>query len=309
MAARSTGTGTISFGLVSIPVKMYTATSSHGVGFHMLHKKCGTRVKQQLYCPYDREVIERSETMRGFEYAREQYVEVTDQDLDAVRAERTDRIDIVEFVPAETVDLLYVDRTHYLGPDKGGARAYKLLSDAMERTGKIAVGRFGVRGKDQLVLLRPYKSGLIMHQVYYADEVRPFEEIAPPAKVEFKPQEEDLADRLIGELSVDTFEPDKFHDEYQERLTGVIEKKVAGQEISLPPAEPQAQIIDLFEALKQSLSGKKAHAEKAHAKHAKAKEEEPVAEEAPAEEEERPRPSVKKAAPRRAPRERVRKAG
>lgn len=296
MAARSTGTGTISFGLVSIPVKMYTATSSHGVGFHMLHKKCGTRVKQQLYCPFDREVIERSDTMRGFEYAREQYVEVTDEDLDAVRAERTERIDIVEFVPAETVDLLYVDKTNYLGPDKGGGRAYKLLADAMARTKKMAVGRYGARGKDQLVLLRPYKGGLIMHQVYYADEVRPFEEVAPTAKVEFRPQEEDLADRLIGELSADAFHPENFHDQYQERLTGLIEKKVAGQEISLPPAEPQAQIIDLFEALKQSLAGKK--------------EEKPAAaaEEAPAEEE-GPRPALKKAAPRRAPRERVRKAG
>lgn len=304
MAARSTGTGTISFGLVSIPVKLYTATSSHGVGFHMLHKKCGTRVKQQLFCPYDREVVERSDTMRGFEYAREQYVEVTDHDLDAVRAERTDRIDIVEFVPAETVDLLYVDKTNYLGPDKGGARAYKLLADAMERTGKFAVGRYGVRGKDQLVLLRPYKGGLIMHQVYYADEVRPFEEIAPPAKVDFRPQEEDLADRLIGELSADAFHPENYHDQYQERLTGLIEKKVAGQEISLPPAEPQAQIIDLFEALKQSL---KQRAPAAAAPAAPKEEEAPAAEEAPAEE--RPRPSVKKAAPRRPPRERVRKAG
>ncbi|MDI1477976.1 Ku protein [Polyangium sp. y55x31] len=305
MAARSTGTGTISFGLVSIPVKLYTATSSHGVGFHMLHKKCGTRVKQQLFCPYDREVVERSDTMRGFEYAREQYVEVTDQDLDAVRAERTDRIDIVEFVPAETVDLLYVDKTNYLGPDKGGARAYKLLADAMERTKKIAVGRYGVRGKDQLVLLRPYKGGLIMHQVYYADEVRPFEEIAPPAKVDFRPQEEDLADRLIGELSADAFHPENFHDQYQERLTGLIEKKVAGQEISLPPAEPQAQIIDLFEALKQSL---KQRAPAAAAPSAPKEAEAPAAEEAPAEEAP-PRPSVKKAAPRRPPRERVRKAG
>ncbi len=307
MAARSTGTGTISFGLVSIPVKMYTATSSHGVGFHMLHRKCGTRVKQQLFCPYDREVIERSDTTRGFEHAREQYIEVTDDDLDAVRAERTDRIDIVEFVPAETVDLLYVDRTNYLGPDKGGARAYKLLANAMERTGKMAVGRYGSRGKDQLVLLRPYKGGLIMHQVYYADEVRPFEEVAPPAKVEFKPMEEDLADRLIGELSADAFHPENYHDEYQERLMGVIEKKVAGQEISMPPAEPQAQIIDLFEALKQSLSGRQKAA--AAAPPAPVKEEERREAEAAPAAEEAPRPSVKKAAPRRPARERERKAG
>jgi DNA end-binding protein Ku len=256
MAARSTASASISFGLVSIPVKMYTTVSSHHIGFHMLHKKCGTRVKQQLICPYDKEVVERSETMRGFEHGKERYVEITDEDLDAVRLERTDRVDILEFVPEETVDILYLDRTHFLGPDKGAGRAYKLLADAMERNGRIAVGRFGVRGQDQLVLLRPYKGGLVMHQMHYADEVRSIDDIPQPGKVEFKKAEQDLADQLVDQLSTDAFHPEKYHDEYEQRLMAAIEQKVAGQEIAAPPERPEAQVIDLFEALKRSLGGK-----------------------------------------------------
>lgn len=274
---------------------MYTATSAHGVGFHILHKKCGTRLKMQYFCPFDREVVERSDQTRGFEHAKEQYVEITDEELEKLRADRTDRIDLTEFVPADSVDLLYIDRTQYLGPDKGGARAYELLSRAMERTGRIAVGRYGARGKDQLVLLRPYHGGLLMHQVYYADEVRPFDEIVVPGKAEVRPKEEELAERLIGELSTDAFHPEKYHDEYQERLLAAIEKKVEGREITAPPAEPRAQVIDLFEALERSLKGK--------AKAAEAKPAEAEAEAAPVSAE---RPALKKAAPRRA---REKKAG
>lgn len=303
MAARSTASASISFGLVSIPVKMYTTVSSHNIGFHMLHKKCGTRVKQQLICPYDKEVVERSETMRGYEYGKERYVEITDQDLDAVRLERTDRIDILEFVPEESVDILYLEKTHFLGPDKGAGRAYKLLADAMERNGRIAVGRFGVRGKDQLVLLRPYKGGLVMHQVYYADEVRSIDDVPQPGKVEFKKAEQDLADQLVDQLSSDAFDPEKYHDEYEERLTKAIESKVAGEEIMAPPERPEAQVVDLFEALKRSLGAKPKPGDQ---------EETPTQQILDAQEEEEPapatkrRPAVKKAthrAPRKTTRE------
>ena len=225
MAARSSGTGTISFGLVTIPVKLYSATSSHGVGFHLLHKKCGTRLKMQYVCPFDGDVVDRADTIRGFEHAKEQYIEITDEEIDSLRPETTDRIDLLEFVPAETVDFLYIERTSYLGPDKSGARAYKLLADSMDRMRRIGVGRYGARGKDQLVLLRPYHGGLVMHQVHYADEVRSFEEVAPPTKVEFRPEEEALADRLIGQLSTEAFHPEKYHDDYQERLLEAIERQ------------------------------------------------------------------------------------
>src|SRR5262245_42168836 len=265
MAARAIASGTISFGLVSIPIKLYTATSPQSVSFNMLHKKCGSRIKQQLFCPVDNQVIERSEIVKGYEYAKDRYVQFSEDELKKLEAERTERVDIVEFVPEESVDFIYIDRTYYLGPDKGGDRAYKLLSEAMGRTDRIAVGRYGARGKDQLVLLRPYKGGLVMHQVYYADEVRSMDDVDRPGKVEFRAVEEELADKLIEQLSVDRFNPEQYHDTYRDRVTGAVEQKVAGQEITLVPEQPQAQIIDLVEALKRSHGEKAPNGERAAA--------------------------------------------
>lgn len=253
MAARATGSGTISFGLVSIPFKLYTAVSPQSVSFNQLHKKCGGRIRQQLYCPVDDEIVQRTDLVKGYEYQKDKYVQFTDEELKKLEAERTDRVDIVEFVPEETVDLLFVEKSYFLGPDKGGDRAYRLLADAMTRMNRIAVGRLGTRGKEQLVLLRPYQGGLLLHHVYYADEVRSFDEIDRPGKIEFKPVEEDLADKLVEQLSVDAFRPEQYHDEYRDRVLAAVEQKAAGQEIAALPEQPQAQIIDLFEALKRSL--------------------------------------------------------
>lgn len=253
MAARATGSGTISFGLVSIPFKLYTAVSPQSISFNQLHKKCGGRIRQQLYCPVDDEIVQRTDLVKGYEYQKDKYVQFTDEELKKLEAERTDRVDIVEFVPEETVDLLFVEKSYFLGPDKGGDRAYRLLSDAMTRMNRIAVGRLGTRGKEQLVLLRPYQGGLLLHHVYYADEVRSFDEIDRPGKIDFKPVEEDLADKLVEQLSVDTFRPEQYHDDYRDRVLAAVEQKAAGQEIAALPEQPQAQIIDLFEALKRSL--------------------------------------------------------
>jgi DNA end-binding protein Ku len=254
MAARATGSGTISFGLVSIPFKVYTAVSPQSVSFNQLHKKCGGRIKQQLYCPVDDEIVSRSDLVKGYEYQKDKYVQFDDDELKKLEAERTDRIDIVEFVPASSVDLLFVEKSYFLGPDRGGDRAYKLLSDAMDRTSRLAVGRLGTRGKEQLVLLRPYQGGLLLHHVYYADEVRSFEDVDRPGTLEFKPLEEDLADKLIEQLSVEAFRPEQFHDEYRDRVMAAVDQKAAGEAIQAAPEQPQAQIIDLFEALKRSLS-------------------------------------------------------
>ena len=278
MAARSIGSGTVSFGLVSIPIKLYTATSPQSVSFNQLHKKCGGRVRQQLFCPLDNEIVQRTDIVKGFEHTKDKYVQFSDEELKKLEAERTDRIDIVEFVPSESVDFLYIDRTYYLGPDRGGDRAYRLLSEAMTRTDRIAVGRFGTRGKEQLVLLRPYKDGLVMHYVFYADEVRSFDDVERPGEIEFKPVEAELADKLIEQLSVDGFDAQQYHDEYRDRVMQAVDQKVAGQEVSVAPEAPQAQIIDLFEALKRSLKTEAAAAN------------EPGAEE--------PRPEVKKAGPK-----------
>ena len=256
MAARATSSGTISFGLVSIPVKFYTAASSEQASFNMLHKKCGGRVKQQYICPTDNnEVVERSDMLKGYEYARGQYVTFTDEELKALEAERSNSIDIAEFVPISSVDFVSVEKSYYLGPDKGGDKAYRLLSESMTKKERVAVGRWASRGKEQLVLIRPYgKDGIVLHQLYYATEVRAFDEIDTGATFKFSDKEHDLAEKLIEQLSSDSFEPDKYSDSYSERVEAAVQQKVEGKEITVAPEAPKAQIIDLFEALKKSLS-------------------------------------------------------
>ncbi len=260
MAARSIGSGTISFGLVSIPFKLYTAASAKSVSFNMLHGKCGSRVKQQYLCPVDNEIVERKDMVKGFEHSRDSFVRFTEEELKALESERTDSLDLIEFVPLDTVDLIYYEKTYFLGPDKGGDRAYRLLSEALATAGKVAVGRFSTRGKDNLVIVRPYKQGLMLHEVYYADEVRTFEDVETGGAFEFKPIELDLADKLIKELSVKAFDPSKFKDNYAERVMSVVQQKVAGEEVVMAKEAPKAQIIDLLEALKRSVANAKSDA-------------------------------------------------
>jgi DNA end-binding protein Ku len=255
MPARSVASGTISFGLVSIPVKLYTATdASAGVSFNMLHKKCHGRLKQQYICPRDNdEVVPRTEMVKGYEFAKDQYVVFTEEELKELQEKPTQSIDITEFVPAEKVPALYFEKSYYLGPDKGGERAYKLLSEAMKETGRSALAKYAARGKMYLVLVTPYEEGLVLHQLYYADEVRPFGEV-PVGDTEIKEGELKLAMQLIEQIANDSFQPEKYEDEVKKRTEEIIQKKVEGQEVSVAaPETPKAQIIDLMEALKQSL--------------------------------------------------------
>jgi DNA end-binding protein Ku len=201
----------------------------------------------------DDEYVERADIVKGFEVAKNQYVQFTEEELRALDAERFPTLDLVEFVPESTVDFVYIERSQYLGPDKGGDKAFNLLAKAMRRMERIAVGRYWSRGKVQLVLLRPYKKGLILHQVYYANEVRPYDDVELGPDIAFSDAEEDLAAKLIDSLSQESFAPQKFHDEYQARVLKAAEEKAAGQQITVSPEQPTAQIIDLFEALKQSL--------------------------------------------------------
>jgi DNA end-binding protein Ku len=254
MAARSIGSGTISFGLVSIPFKLFTATSPKAVSFNMLHKTCGSRLKQQLLCPVDNVVVERSDTVRGFEYQRDQYVRFTEDELKALEAARTGALELQEIVPAGTVDFLYIEKTYFLGPDKGGDRAYRLLSEVLEKSGKVAIGRFAQRGKDNLVMIRPYHKGLILHECYYADEVRSFDDVETGGAFDFKPIELELAGKLVEQLEKDKFDPSRFRDEWADKVLAAVEKKVAGEEVVAAPEQPKAQIIDLLEALKRSVA-------------------------------------------------------
>lgn len=254
MGARAISSGTISFGLVSIPVKLYTAASSEQVRFNMLHRKCGGRLKMQYYCPVDDEVVDRSDTIKGYEYARGQFVRFEDDELKKLEAEKSNSIEIVEFVPLAQFDFIQVERSYYLGPDKGGDKAYRLLGQAMKAKGRVAVGRWAARGKEQLVVIRPYLDGLLFHQLHYADEVRSFEEIDTGATFQFSDVERDLAQKLIEQLSSDAFEADKYHDSFRERVQQAVEQKVAGEQVTVAPEAPRAHVIDLFEALKQSLA-------------------------------------------------------
>ncbi len=254
MAARSIGSGTISFGLVSIPFKLFTAASSQNVSFNMLHKKCGGRMKQQYFCPIDNCIVERTEMVKGFEFAKEQFVQFDEGELKKMESPKTDSLELIEFVPEDTVDFIQIEKSYYLGPDKGGDKAYQLLSKSMQRTKRVAVGRYWTRGKEQLVLIRPYRSrGLILHYVYYSNEVRAFDEIELGSETGFKPVEEQLADKLIEQLATKAFNPKEFKDDYVERVKSAVEAKVSGQEIVVAQEAPKAQIIDLFEALKRSL--------------------------------------------------------
>jgi DNA end-binding protein Ku len=254
MAARSLSNGTISFGLVTIPVKLYsTGEASAGIHFNMVHKTCGTQVKQRYWCPTDEEYVEKAEIGKGYEYAKGQFVLFSDEELKALNPEPTNAIDITEFVPLAKVDPVYFDKSYYLGPDKAGGKPYKLLATAMRDRGQAALARYRARGKDYLVALRPFEDGLVLQQLRYADEVRAFAEI-PMENAEVKPAELELAHRLIDQIAADDFKPEQYRDEVKDKTRALIEQKVAGQEITAPPQEaPKAQIIDLMAALKASL--------------------------------------------------------
>jgi DNA end-binding protein Ku len=257
MPPRSLASGTISFGLVSIPVRLFpVAESASAISFNMLHAKDGARLKQQFVCAADGQVVPREETVKGFEFAKDRYVTFTAQELKALDEIASQAIDIAEFVPVAAVDPVFFDKAYYLGPDKGGARAYRLLAEAMRRADKAALGRYSARGKQYLVLIRAVGPRLVLQQLFYADEVRSPEEIDVDG-VELKEPEVQLALQLIEQTaSPDGFHPERYKDSVKQRVEEAIERKVAGQDIQATAPAPQAQVIDLMEALKASIGAK-----------------------------------------------------
>jgi DNA end-binding protein Ku len=255
MPARSIATATISFGLVSVPVNLYSSGESKAsVSFNMLHKKCGSRLKQQYICPKDNEIVTRDETVKGYEFAKGQYVVLSAEELKTLDEKATGAIDVIEFVPLANVDRVYLEKVYYLGPDKGGDRAYRLLAAALEETGLAALGQYAARGQQYLVLLRPSKGVLVMEQLHYADEVRPPSEVTIPAG-DVKPQELAMAKQLIAQTANDVFQPEKYKDTVRERVLETIQRKVDGQDITADIAPAGGtKILDLMEALKASLA-------------------------------------------------------
>jgi DNA end-binding protein Ku len=263
MAARAFGSGTVSFGLVSIPIKVY-ATSKPGsaVSFNMLHADCGTKLKQQYMCPKCNEVVPRDKIAKGYEYSKGHYVMLSDEEIKALEAVADNTVALGEFVPADSVDPVFIDKSYYLGPDKGGERAYALLSRAMRETGLVGVARYAVRGKQYVVLVRPYgDSGLSMHQLRYADEVRSFAEVPVGDMPAIAKAELDLAVQIIQQVARDEFHPEAYKDEVRARVQELIEQKVEGKEITVEaPQAPRGEIIDLMAALKASLGAGKGEA-------------------------------------------------
>src|SRR3569833_2147455 len=262
MPARTIASATISFGLVSVPVNLFsTAESKTNVSFNMLHKKCSSRLKQQYICPKDNEIVERTETVKGYEFAKDQYVVFSSEEIKALEEKATGMIDIVEFVPLSKVDREYLEKCYYLGPDKGGDRAYRLLVAALADTGKAALGQYAAIGLLNLVLLRSRDGVLVMEQLHYSDEIRATTEVTIP-EGDVKPTELALAKQLIEQTANENFEPNKYKVTVRERVMDMIQRKVEGQDITQAdvPSDGGGKIIDLMEALKASLAASKPEA-------------------------------------------------
>ncbi len=256
MAARALASVTVAFGMVSIPVKLYAATQAQAaISFNLLHKDCGSRLRQQYVCAREGVVVERADMVKGYEFAKDQYVTFTPEELKELEEKGTQTIEISEFVPAESIDPIYYDKAYFLGPDKGGAKPYALLAESMRQTGQTAVGRYAARGKQYIVQLRAVPGGLVMQQLLYAPEVRTIADVG----VETAPVRDNelaLAKQLISQISSEHFDPTQYEDDVRKRIEAAVQGKVEGQQIAVSPSVPEAgaQVIDLMEALRASLA-------------------------------------------------------
>jgi DNA end-binding protein Ku len=254
----------ISLGLATVPVQIFTATSSQGVAFHLLHAKCGSRIQMRLECPIHGPVP-REETVRGFETSKDEYVRFEPEELKALEQVSSSALVIDSFVPARAIDPVYFENTYYLGAGKNGERGYRVLVQALEKTHRVAVGTFTWRGKTTPIAIRAHQNGLLLQRLYFAGEVNNLAEIDRGAEQKIRDQERTLAERLITELSATEFHPESYEDEYRKRVLKAIEQKMAGQEIQRLEVEARPATIDLVATLKASL-GRKGLAKAAPAK-------------------------------------------
>jgi DNA end-binding protein Ku len=267
MALRPLRNATISFGLVAIPVRFYTATKSEDVHFHLLHASCGTRVNRKWWCPHHEKIVDSDELIRGYAISKSKYVTFTDEEIETLETDDNRALEITEFVDLHEIDPLFFEKAYFLGPAPGGGKTYRLLSQAMKKQDKVAVARWVAAGKEQLVVLRPYDKGLVLHTMYYADEVRDFSAIdlesSPASEKEVK-----LAEMLIDELTETKFDPLAFKDEYRKRLLDRIRAKSKGKTIEPEEKEEQkgGEVIDIMEALRRSLGKGRGTAKPARAR-------------------------------------------
>jgi DNA end-binding protein Ku len=255
---RSIWSGAISFGLVNVPIKLYSAVSKKTVRFHQLHGETGSRIQQRRVDPTTGEEVPYEEIVKGYEIGKDRYVVVTPDELEALDPEKTRSIDIEDFVDESEIDPIYYDHPYYLAPATGAEKAYRLLLDAMAQAGKVAIARVVIRNKEQLVAIRPSDDVLTMSTMNFADEVVPPEKLdeigeSDGSKEKTTKRELDMAQQLIDSLTTD-FDPTKYHDTYRERVLDLIERKAAGEEIAAPPEAPEpAPVPDLMAALEASL--------------------------------------------------------
>ena len=259
MALRPLRNATITFGLVSIPVRFYTATKSEDIHFNLLHESCGTRVNRKWWCPYHEKIVSADELIRGYEVSKKKYVTFTDEEMEALETDDNKALDIVEFVDLEQIDPVFFEKAYYLGPAPGGGKTYHLLATAMRKENKVGVAHWVSGGKDHLVVVRPYQEGLILHTMYYADEVRDFGAI-DVEKGAVREKEVQMAEMLIDQLTEKKFDPLQFEDEYRDRLMQRIKAKAQGKAIAAPEREEEegGEVVDIMEALRRSLAGGRA---------------------------------------------------
>ena len=244
--------GYITFGLITIPVRLYTAARTERVSFNQIHGVCGSRIKQQTFCPHCDRVIERSELVKGYEAEKDRYVVVNDEEIKGVAPASSDNMEILEFVRAQTIDPIYFDASYFMVPEDAGKKAYHLLLETMQKSGFSAIAKITMHQREYTVVVRPQKDGLLLHTMFYPEEVREVPEFRRDESVTVKPQEIALAEKLVEGLAAD-FEPSKYHDEYQGKLMQMIEAKKEGQAVPSEAPKKRAQVIDLMQALQKSL--------------------------------------------------------
>lgn len=258
--AASSWKGFLTFGLISIPIRLSPAARTERISFNQLHKECHTRLKQPLFCPTCNRMVERSEVEKGYEYEDGQYVLFTAEELDKVEPESARSMEILEFVKLDEIDPVFFDSSYYAAPEEGGAKAYRLLTEAMQQSGYAGIAKVTMHNRENIVIIRARDNGLTLHTMFYTNEIRSAES-AGADKVEVKEQERTLATQLIENLAA-KFEPDKYRDTYQESLRALVAAKTAGREVTATAHASIAPVIDLMDALKKSLAKQSAASER-----------------------------------------------
>lgn len=256
--------GYLSFGLISIPVRLFAAARTEHVSFHMLHDACKTRIKEQLYCPHCERVVERSEIVKGYEINKGRWIVIEDEEIKKVAPQSSETMEIQEFVKLSDVDPLYFNASYYAVPEEAGRKAYKLMVMTMDKAGYAAIAKVGMHQREYVVIIRPRDNGLTLHTIYYPNEIREVPGYGSTGDVEVKPQEVQLAEQLVKSLA-GPFQPERYSDEYQKRLLQLVKAKSQGRAVQGPPERKQAPVVDLMEALKRSLAGTEKAARKSAA--------------------------------------------